>query len=139
MGTVFVVAKTSQPAKKDSFFELEVNIMHEYAVTRSIINMAVEEAKKNGSNKIIEIRLVIGDLSTIIDESVQMYFDVIAEGTAAQGAKLSFRRIKAEFLCTACNIKFIKPERGFNCPNCGELGTPTDVGREFYIESIEVE
>ena len=71
--------------------------MHEYAVTKNIINMVVEEAKKTGGSRIIEIKLVIGDLSTIIDESVQMYFDIIAEGTPAQGAKLSFRRIKAEF------------------------------------------
>ena len=113
--------------------------MHEYAVTKSIINIATEEAKKAGSNKILEIRLVIGDLSTIIDESVQMYFDIISEGTTAQGAKLSFTRIKAEFQCNACKLKFIKPVRGFNCPDCGEPGTPTQVGREFYIESIEVE
>ena len=112
--------------------------MHEYAVTKSIINLVVEEAKRANAGNIIEIRLVIGDLSTIIDESIQMYFDIISEGTLAQGAKLSFRRIKAEFKCIKCNSVFIKPDKGFNCPYCGELGTPTDIGREFYIESIEV-
>ena len=113
--------------------------MHEYAVTKNIINMVVEEAQKAGGLKVIEIKLVIGDLSTILDESVQMYFDIISEGTLAHGAKLSFRRIKAEFNCKVCDSKFIKPDRGFNCPNCGELGNPTEIGREFYIESIEVE
>lgn len=113
--------------------------MHEYAVTKSIVHIATEEAAKAGAAKIIEIRLVIGDLSTIIDESVQMYFDIISEGTLAQGAKLSFTRVKAEFECKSCHSKFIKPETGFKCPICGELGTPTGVGREFYIDSIEVE
>jgi hydrogenase nickel incorporation protein HypA/HybF len=113
--------------------------MHEYSVTQGIIKTVCEEALKANASKITEIRLAIGDLSTIIDDSVQMYFDMLAESTSAHGAKLIFRRIKAEFKCLSCGNIFIKPSVGFNCPTCNELGTPTGVGREFYIESIEVE
>lgn len=115
------------------------DIMHEFAVTQSIVKMVTEEAEKAGGGKILEIRLVIGDLSTIIDDSVRLYFDLISEGTPAQGAKLVFRRVRAEFLCRSCGTRFTKPGTGFQCPQCGELGTPTEVGREFYVESIEVE
>ena len=113
--------------------------MHEYAVTKGLINIAVEEAQKVGAEKITVIRLVIGDLSTIIDESVQMYYDIISEGTMAQGAKLEFRRIPAQFRCVACGHKYDKPKKGFECPDCGSDGLPTGVGKEFYIESLEVE
>ncbi|PYG87198.1 hydrogenase nickel incorporation protein HypA/HybF [Ruminiclostridium sufflavum DSM 19573] len=113
--------------------------MHEYAVTQSMVKMVVDEANKANAAKISEIRLVIGDLSTIIDDSVQMYFDIISEGTIAQGAKLIFKRVKAEFRCKSCGEVFIKPPVGFDCPKCGGLGTPTGVGKEFYIESIEIE
>lgn len=113
--------------------------MHEYAVTQSMISMAVEEANKAEASKILEIRLVIGDLSTIIDDSVQMYFDIMSEGTIAEGAKLIFNRVKAEFKCKECGEVFIKPNKGFDCPKCGGLGTPTGKGREFYIESLEID
>ncbi len=113
--------------------------MHEYAVTKSMIEIAVEEAQKAGANKITDIRLVIGDLSTIIDESVQMYFDIISEGTIAQGAKLHFRRVPARFYCPSCGIIFNKPAKGFDCPACGSLGFSTGEGKEFYIESLEVD
>ncbi len=113
--------------------------MHEYAVTQSMINIALSEAQKAGASKILEIRLVIGDLSTIVDDSVQMYFDVMSEGTPAQGAKLVFNRVKAEFKCKSCGEVFVKPPKGFDCPKCGGLGTPTDRGKEFYIESLEIE
>ena len=113
--------------------------MHEYAVTQSIINTAVEEASKAGSDKITEIRLVIGDLSSILDESVQMYFDLISKDTPAEGAKLIFKRIPAQFSCKACCHIYDKPLKGFDCPQCGGSGFPTGVGSEFYIESIEVE
>lgn len=113
--------------------------MHEYAITRSIIQTVVEEAAKVGSDKITEIRLVIGDLSSILDESVQMYFDLIGKGTAADGARLVFKRIPAQFRCKACGFIYDKPVKGFDCPQCGGAGFPTGVGNEFYIESIEVE
>ncbi|MCX8129643.1 MAG: hydrogenase maturation nickel metallochaperone HypA [Clostridia bacterium] len=113
--------------------------MHEYAVTKSLVNIVEEEAKKAGAGKVTEIKLVIGDLSTIIDESVQMYFDIISEGTVAQGARLIFRRVPAEFQCKSCGCVYNKPEKGFECPGCGSVGIPTGKGKEFYIESLEVE
>jgi len=113
--------------------------MHEYAVTQSMLDTVVREAGKSGAKKITEIRLVIGDLSTILDESVQLYFDLLSEGTIAQGAKLIFKRIAARFLCKECGNDFEKPARGFDCPKCGGFALPTEVGREFYIESIDVE
>ena len=113
--------------------------MHEYAVTQSMITLALEEAYKAEASKILEIRLVIGDLSTIMDESVQMYFDIMSEGTIAEGAKLVFNRVKAEFKCKVCGEVYVKPTKGFDCPKCGALGTPTGIGKEFYIDSLEIE
>jgi hydrogenase nickel incorporation protein HypA/HybF len=113
--------------------------MHEYAVTKSIVDIVVNEAQKAGASRISSIRLVIGDLSTIIDDSVRLYFGLIAAGTIAAGAELSFRRVKAEFYCKQCRRNFEKPAHGFDCPECGSLGFPTETGKEFYVESIEVE
>jgi hydrogenase nickel incorporation protein HypA/HybF len=113
--------------------------MHEFSVTEGLIKMALEEATKAGATRITEIKLVIGDLSTIIDESVQMYFDIMSEGNMAHGAKLVFRRIPAEFCCKDCGLKYNKPKTGYDCPSCGGMGMPTGVGREFYMESMDVE
>jgi|WetSurMetagenome_2_1015567.scaffolds.fasta_scaffold07577_6 hydrogenase nickel incorporation protein HypA/HybF len=113
--------------------------MHEYSVTEGLIKMALEEAGKAGAAKITEINLVIGDLSTILDDSVQMYFDIMSEGTIAHGAKLVFRRIPAQFRCRVCGLEYIKPGTGYDCPACGGLGMPTGAGREFYMESMDVE
>lgn len=110
--------------------------MHEYGITRQIIKIANGEANKAGGYKVLEIRLVIGELSAVVDESVQMYFDVLSKGTLADGAKLVFRKIPAQFHCSICNDLFLKPPRGFDCPKCGKEGNPTEHGREFHIESL---
>ncbi len=113
--------------------------MHEYAVTQNIVDVAVKEAQVANAGRILEIRLVIGDLSAIIDESVRMYFEIISKGTAAEGAGLSFRRVPAGMRCKNCGALYDKPASGFQCPVCGSEGTLTGTGREFYIESLEVE
>lgn len=115
--------------------------MHEYAIVQSIIEIAAREAKNADAGKIIEIKLAIGDLSSIIDESVSMYFDIISKGTAAEGARLVFRRIPAVFECTYCGNEFDRPVKSFDCPLCGGPGVLLDAGagREFYIESLEVD
>ena len=113
--------------------------MHEYAVTKSIIRIAATEAEKAGAQKVTAINLVLGDLSTVVDDSVRLYFPLIAAGTPAEGAELNFRRIRAEFFCRHCEKPFVKPAHGFDCPVCGNYGTPTAVGKEFYVESIEVD
>ncbi len=113
--------------------------MHEYAVTKNIVDIAVAEAKAANAGRVVEISLVIGDLSSIIDESVSMYFEIISKDTMAEGAKLSFKRKPAVFHCSRCGKNYNKPAKGFECPECGSLGTLTGAGREFYIESLEVE
>lgn len=113
--------------------------MHEYAVTQSIVDIAVQEARTAGASRITEVRLVIGDLSSIIDESVSLYFDIISKGTEAEGANLVFKRLPATFFCMECDLEYEKPEKGFECPHCGKTGKLTGSGKEFYIDSMEVD
>ncbi len=113
--------------------------MHEYQITKNIINIAIDEAKKVDAKSITQIVLVIGDLSSILDESVQIYFDLLSEGTQASGATLKFKRIAAEFECRECKNIYNKPRVGFNCPICGLIGILRNGAKEFYIESIEVD
>lgn len=112
--------------------------MHEYAITKAVVDMTVAEAVKMGGCNIDKIYLVVGELSGIMDESVQMYFDVIAEDTLAQGATLIFKKIEMEFYCEKCKLHYKKPKSGFDCPRCGESGNLTGKGKEFYIEKMEV-
>jgi hydrogenase nickel incorporation protein HypA/HybF len=113
--------------------------MHELAVTRAILDIALENAGGTKEAHIIEINLVIGELSSIGDESVQFYFDALSEGTAAQGAKLNFKRLPARFECTVCKRQFKRKEHTFRCPHCGADARICEGGTEFYIDSMVVE
>jgi hydrogenase nickel incorporation protein HypA/HybF len=113
--------------------------MHEYSLTRRIVNLANRAAQENGAARVTKVRLVVGESSGIVPESVQLYFDQIAQGTPAQGAALNVRVVTPEMRCPVCQRNFVRPPFSFACPVCGALGNPTEIGSEFYVESVELE
>jgi len=113
--------------------------MHELSVTQNVLNIALEHAAKAGARRILQIDLVIGELSSIVDDSVQFYFDIISRGTMAEGARLVFHRIPATFRCRRCGETFPLEGPEPACPRCGNDSMEPIAGTEFYVESIEVE
>ena len=114
--------------------------MHELSVTRGVLTAAVEAAERHGARRITAIDLVIGDLSSIVDESVQFYFDILSQGTLAEGAVLRFRRVPALVSCAECGHEGnAVPPLAALCPVCGSRGVRVTGGREFSVLSIEVD
>ena len=116
-----------------------MKLMHELAVTESLLEIALRHAKQAEAGRITELTIVIGDLSSIVDDSVQFYWDIVAAGTPAQGARLEFKRIPAEMLCLDCAERFRPGADDFNCPKCQGVHIKIVAGNEFYLDSIEVE
>jgi hydrogenase nickel incorporation protein HypA/HybF len=113
--------------------------VHELAITEEILRIAVEHAERAGATRIVDINLVIGELSSVVDDSVQFYFDFISPGTVAEGAELHFRRVPARLRCRACGHEFEPESTDWRCPSCQTMGGDVIGGREFNMESIEVE
>lgn len=111
--------------------------MHELSVTESVLEIALRHGREAGASAVTDLYLVIGDLSTIVDESVQFYWDIITEGTPAAGSTLHFRRISGLLACRACGHTY-SPRDDLPCPACGGIDIEVLAGEEFYLESIEV-
>ena len=41
--------------------------------------------------------------------------------------------------CPKCGELFERKPMSFACPKCGTDGEPTEIGKEFYIDTIECE
>ncbi len=113
--------------------------MHELSVTESIFQLALEHAQKAQATKVTSINLVIGRLSSIVDDSVQFYWDTISEGTICEGAQLNFDRKPAVLKCQDCQTEYPIDEKLIACPSCGSFNTRIIQGEEFYLDSIEIE
>ena len=58
--------------------------MHELAVTKSILQLVLDETEKNQAKEILKIQLVIGEMRNLEEEWIQRYFDYISKGTIAE-------------------------------------------------------
>jgi len=112
--------------------------MHEYPITQRIIEIADEYAVKYGAPQVKVINLVVGDYSGYVSSSIELYFDIIAAGSRCEKARLSIERVVPKLRCTSCGELFERKPYTFDCPYCKGEGAPTEVGKEFYIKSIEV-
>jgi hydrogenase nickel incorporation protein HypA/HybF len=113
--------------------------MHELAITKNILDIALKHANSSNAKRITRLNLVIGQLSSIVDDSIQFYWDMVAANTIAEGAQLVFQRIKTEFSCLDCHSAFSPGADSFDCPNCGSSKIRITAGEEFFLESIEID
>lgn len=113
--------------------------MHELSVTQSILDIALRYAAEANAIRVTDLKLVIGQLSSIIDDSVQFYWDMISQGTLCEGAKLHFTRIPTTLLCLDCSQTYTLNREMTGCPNCGSERVRVTAGEEFYLENITIE
>lgn len=112
--------------------------MHELAVTESILEIATQTAKEHAATKVTDIYLRLGQLSSIVDESVQFYWDIISQGTLAEGAQLHFTHVPARLRCKDCGTEFELTEKLTPCPACQSITLEIIQGEEFQVDSIEI-
>ena len=90
--------------------------MHELSVTESLLNLAVRHAEQAKAARVTDLYLVMGQLSSIVDESVQFYWDMISQGTLAEGSQLHFRRVATELSCQDCGHRYQPTHEDLACP-----------------------
>ena len=76
--------------------------MHELTITQNILDIALNAASQQNARFIHTIRLRMGPFSGVVPECVQMYLDVLAKGTVAEGAKIEVTTVPLRVLCRDC-------------------------------------
>jgi len=113
--------------------------MHELAVTQNILEIALRHAGAQKAVRITDLYIVMGEWSTMIDDSLQFYWDMISEDTIAKGATLHFSRKPVVIVCSDCGHEYKPTTSELLCPQCSSLRIKIKTGEEFFLESIEIE
>ena len=113
--------------------------MHELAITENILQISLDYAERSEATRVTALNLVIGQLSSVIDDSVQFYWDIVSKETLCAGATLHFERIPAQMGCLDCNHIYTLARGLEACPQCESFRVRVQAGEEFRLESIEIE
>jgi hydrogenase nickel incorporation protein HypA/HybF len=108
--------------------------VHELAIIEGVVDAVTE---RMGDAKISCVRLEIGVLSGVVDDSLRFCFELATEGTSLAGASLEITQIPGRCRCRACGSEFSPDGPILLCP-CGSADAAVLAGRELKIASVKV-
>ena len=109
--------------------------MHELSLSRSILDTALAHAD---GRRVLAVQLTVGALRQVVPDSLEFYFEIVARGTACEGARLVTSSVPARLRCD-CGQQWELQEPAFRCPRCGGSQVTVMSGDELTVASIEVE
>ena len=114
--------------------------MHELSIVQSIVETVTESVAAYPGARVIEVRLRVGALASVVEDSLQFCYGIATEDTPLAGSKLVVRTLPVVVHCVPCGSDAeIESLRSFRCPRCGEPAADLRQGRELEIDSIEIE
>jgi hydrogenase nickel incorporation protein HypA/HybF len=130
--------------------------MHEWSLAEAVLKSSIKEAKKRSLKKLLEVKIVLGDLQGIEEEIVKFGLESLKKGTMAEEADFIFTKEDAAFQCRNCQYDWNLKDMNLNnetiresihfvpevvhsfirCPACGSPDFEVIKGRGIYIEEI---
>jgi hydrogenase nickel incorporation protein HypA/HybF len=111
--------------------------MHEYSIASALLDRILLEAEERRALSVASVDVRIGALAGIELSALAAAWELVREGTKAEGAPLRIVEVEAAWRCPACGIGIPRGER-LRCGRCGGAAR-LDNGDEVLLERIELE
>lgn len=106
--------------------------MHELSIIRNIVAIVCERA--NGA-KVTQVTLEVGKLSAVIPDAIRFCFDVVAQGTVLEGARLEVIEVPGRGRCRVCGLDVELRQLVERCA-CGSSDLDRLTGEELTIKQM---
>jgi len=114
--------------------------MHELSIAASIVEAVTETAAAYPGARVKEVRLRVGALASIVEDSLAFCWELATDDTPLKGSALVIHVLPVVVHCGPCDLDSeLDGVQSFRCPRCGEIAADLRQGRELEIESIELE
>ncbi len=120
--------------------------MHEMSIAAGLMEKLLEFACAHPGRRILQVRLLLGELANIEPEQLRFCYDSIATGTELEGSRLELENLAAAVRCPHCSYcgppKYWEDALAFApivtllCPVCGETARAVQ-GHECAIKSVQ--
>ncbi len=113
--------------------------MHELSIASNLIDIIKQATDGKDVSRVTLLRIVIGEMSTVVPDCLAFAFEVVSKGTIAESARIDFEKKPLIGQCGDCGHEFHIEEYLFRCPECESPKIEILSGKEFMLESIECE
>lgn len=120
--------------------------MHEASLAQGLLKITLDSVRSYNAEhpeapagRITALRLGLGLLSCVEATTFTGCFELLAEGSEAEGARLDIVREPLDCTCEDCGARFSLSRRHFVCPSCHGTHLSFSGGHGLTLLSMEVE
>lgn len=113
--------------------------MHELSVAQGIVDIIRQHVPEAELPDVRTIRLRIGAVAGIVQDSLEFSFGVITAETPLSRATLAVETIPFTLKCNQCGAESVNDLGISLCSQCGSSDTTVVAGTELHIGSIELD
>jgi hydrogenase nickel incorporation protein HypA/HybF len=110
--------------------------MHELSIADAIVRIACDAG---GGRRVTLVEVKVGHLRQVVPDALAFAFDLVAQGTAAEGAELVLEPVPVAACCRDCGAESAPSELPLRCAACGGLDLDLLRGEELLVDAVEVE
>ena len=112
--------------------------MHELSIAQSLLDTVIAAAAEHGGKRISTVRLRIGGLRQVVEESLRQAFAILSEGSIAENAAVEIDWVRSVWRCTACSRTVEADETGEHCP-CRGVQRSFEGSDDLLLTSLDLE
>ena len=115
--------------------------MHEFSICQTLVAAVLKKLGKVKGKQIRlkKTRVTAGQYHRFIPASLKLAYKILTKGTPAEGSSLLIKTVPIKLKCNKCGRKGLARDICFVCRKCGGVDLEIIGGKEFFLESIEVE
>ena len=110
--------------------------MHELSIASAVL--AIVERHADG-RRVSRVELRVGHLRQVVPPALEFAWELVAEGTVADGAELSLEEVPAALRCERCGGESTLTAFPARCAACGSLDCEVTGGDELLVDALELE
>jgi len=115
--------------------------MHEFSICQTLVSVVLKELDKVKGKQIRlkKARVTAGQYHRFVPASLKQAYKILTKDTPAEGSFLLIKSAPIRLKCNKCGWKGLARDICFSCRKCGGVDMEIIGGKEFFLESIEVE
>jgi len=113
--------------------------MHELSLAMSVREIVEDAAEKNGSKKVNEVNIIVGEFSSVSTDALEFAMEVVKRDSVFEKAKINIKSTKTILSCRQCRGETVMEDYIFKCGACGSTSVQIVSGDRMYVDSIDIE